>query len=77
MSETLSGIAEAVSKAGSQSALARQLGVSQAAIWEWLQAGYVPLSRVTEVEALYGIARSRLVHPKYLIALPVQFSTED
>ena len=55
---------ELVHKAGSQSALAEQLGVSQQAISKWLRRGYVPVKRVLECEATFGIPRVRLINPR-------------
>ncbi len=58
------GIDKAVELAGSQQELARQLGVSQQAISEWVQRGYVPVGRVIEIEATYGVSRLELVDPQ-------------
>lgn len=58
------GIDKAVELAGSQQELARQLGVSQQAISEWVQRGYVPVGRVIEIEATYGVSRLDLVDPQ-------------
>ena len=55
---------ELVLKAGSQAALAEQLGVSQQAISKWLRRGYVPIKRVLECEATYGVPRARLLDPR-------------
>lgn len=60
------GIDEAVAAAGSQSSLGRQLGVTQQAINNWRKQGWVPLLRAGQIEAHYGIARTRLVNPKIL-----------
>jgi hypothetical protein len=64
-----SGILEAVVKAGSLSEVSRQVGVSHQAVQQWTVQGYVPLVRVTEIEALYGVPRSELMNPKYAAAL--------
>ncbi len=40
---------KAISKAGSQSALARACGVSQQAVQQWVSAGKVPATRVQSV----------------------------
>jgi len=64
-----SGILHAVAKAGGFSQLARQLGVTYQAVQQWSVQGYVPLTRVTEIEALYGIERTELMNPKYAAAL--------
>lgn len=73
----LTGIAEAIAQTGSMSNLAKELGVTYQAIQLWQRQGYVPIRRVTEMEARYGIARERLVHPRYLESLtPVDFKSE-
>lgn len=66
------GILDAVIAADGVTQLARQLGVSYQAVQQWLKAGYVPLIRITEIEALYGIPRERLINPKYarILAAP-------
>jgi hypothetical protein len=71
------GILRAVVAAGGFSQLARQLGVSYQAVQQWQTQGYVPLIRVTEIEALYGIPRAELMNPKYAAALAEpQFSSD-
>jgi len=60
------GIAAAVAAAGTQISLGQQLGVSQQAINKWFQQGWVPLMRAGQIEARYGINRTRLVNPKIL-----------
>jgi DNA-binding transcriptional regulator YdaS (Cro superfamily) len=69
----MSGIAEAIAIAGSISAVARTLGVSYQAVQQWALNGYVPIGRVAEIEATYGVPRARLAPPKYLVVLPAQF----
>lgn len=64
-----SGILHAIVKAGGFSQLARDVGVSYQAVQQWSSQGYVPLTRVTEIEALYGIPRTELMNPKYAAAL--------
>lgn len=66
---TTTGITDAVINAGSQAKLAKELGVSHQAIQQWLKQGYVPVGRVTQIEALYGVPRERLLNPKYLETL--------
>jgi DNA-binding transcriptional regulator YdaS (Cro superfamily) len=66
----LVGIAAAVSAAGSQAKLARQLGISQQAVQKWRD--YVPLHRVIEVEQLTGIPRQQLVNPRLVDLLEVR-----
>ncbi len=50
----------AVKRAGSQSELARRIGVRQGYIWKWLKSGRIPAERVLAVEAATGISRSEL-----------------
>jgi DNA-binding transcriptional regulator YdaS (Cro superfamily) len=45
----------AVDKAGSQSALARDLGKKQGHVWDWLQSGRTPPDICPTIEALYGV----------------------
>jgi DNA-binding transcriptional regulator YdaS (Cro superfamily) len=60
----MSGVARAIGIAGSQEALAQQLGVSKQAVQKWATRGYVPPGRVVEIEAQYGIARRDLLDPR-------------
>jgi len=53
----LSVIREAAEKVGGVPALARQLGVSRQAIYQWTE---IPLERTADVERITGIPRSRL-----------------
>jgi DNA-binding transcriptional regulator YdaS (Cro superfamily) len=62
-----------VQQAGSQQALADQLGVSQAAISKWLLRGWMPLERAAEVEALFGVSRATVAHPR----ITAHFATAD
>lgn len=55
---------ELVLKAGSQAALADQLGISQQAVAKWIKRGYVPTKRVLECEATFGVPRVRLINPR-------------
>lgn len=72
-----SGILAALVKAGSTKELAKQLGVNYQAVQQWVNAGYVPLGRITEIEALYGIPRADLLDPKYAAAIAKpEFSDE-
>lgn len=51
----------AVSRAGSQSALARICGVSQTAVWKWLQSSKrLPAEQVLVVERETGVPRHLL-----------------
>ena len=48
----------AVNRAGSQSALARIVGVGQPAVWKWLQSGKrLPAEHVLTVERETGVSR--------------------
>lgn len=60
----MTGIAEAVLMAGSQSKLATVLGVSQQLVSKWVRQGWVPMGRILEIEAQYGISRHRLANPR-------------
>ena len=55
--------------AGGQRELATKLGVSQAAVSKWLMQGYVPLRRAVEIEAVYGVHRTRTANPRIVQAL--------
>lgn len=51
----------AVAAAGGQSAMARICGVSQAAVWKWLQSGKrLPAEHVLAVERATGVSRHLL-----------------
>lgn len=63
------GVLHAIVKAGGFSQLARDVGVTYQAVQQWHSQGYVPLTRVTELEALYGVPRNELMNPKYAAAL--------
>lgn len=57
----LESLKVAVSRIGSQSATARLLGVTQAAVWGWLNRGTpLPAEHVLTVEASSGIAKEQL-----------------
>lgn len=58
------GIAAAVEIAGTQAKLAQQLGVSQQAVSQWIDQGWVPLRRAEQIEGLFTIPRSRLLDPE-------------
>ena len=60
----MTGIAEAVLMAGSQAKLADVLGVSQQLVSKWMRQGWVPMRRILEIEAQYGVSRHRLVNPR-------------
>jgi len=60
--------------AGSQSALARALGVSQPTVWHWLnQTKRLPAEHVLRAEQLYGVSRHDLrpdIHPVERLLAP-------
>jgi DNA-binding transcriptional regulator YdaS (Cro superfamily) len=62
----MAGIREAVAHAGSQTKLAKVLGVSNTVVSTWVRKGYVPDERVKQINEIYGIPRVRLCNPAYL-----------
>jgi len=71
----------AVEKAGSQAKLAEICGVSQTAVWKWLQScKMLPGEYVLTVEAELGIPR-HLLNPKFYpletVAIPVSAIGEE
>src|SRR3954471_303752 len=56
----LAALQRAVEIAGSQSALARAIGVKQAHVWNWLQSGRVPAEHVLAVEGATAVSRHDL-----------------
>lgn len=69
----ITGIEDAVEKAGGQVKMALQLGVTQQAVSKWVRGGSVPVRRALEIEAQYGVPRSRLISPRLidLVDMPV------
>lgn len=65
----LKGLALAVEKAGSISALARLVGVAHQVMNRWVQKGFVPLDRAVQINQEYGIPTRELVNPKLVDAL--------
>lgn len=55
-------VAKAIDKAGSQVALAEQLGVTQQAVSRWLNAGRFPVSRALQVHEVYGFALRKILN---------------
>lgn len=71
----------AVERAGGQSGFARICGVSQPAVWKWLQSSkMLPGEHVLKVEAETGISR-HLLNPKFypieIPAIPVSALGEE
>ena len=66
-------LAEAVRIVGSQSAFARLINRSQAAVWQWLKEGRsLPAEHVLTVEAATGVDKSRLrpdIYPADLVGM--------
>jgi DNA-binding transcriptional regulator YdaS (Cro superfamily) len=61
----------AVSRAGSQSEMARICGVSQPAVWKWLQSSKrLPAEYVLGVEAATGVSRHVLRPDIYPVEVP-------
>ncbi len=57
----LESLKDAVKCIGSQSATARLLGVTQAAVWGWLNRGtQLPAEHVLPIEAATGVSKHRL-----------------
>jgi len=58
---TLEALKEAVQLAGGQNAMARNLGVSQASIWRWINENLQsPAEHVLKIEELTGVSRHDL-----------------
>lgn len=54
MNTTSSSISEVISYFGSQSELARKLGLSPQAVQHWIGRGYIPIRRAVQIERLSG-----------------------
>lgn len=59
-----SAVLTAITKAGGPTAMAKALGVTPQAVWDWRAKGYVPLARAKEIEMQFGIPRNDLVSAK-------------
>jgi transposase-like protein len=59
-------IQDAIEAAGGVTALARALGVTHQAVYEWKRAGWCPPLRAVEIELQYGVPRRRLMNPRLL-----------
>jgi DNA-binding transcriptional regulator YdaS (Cro superfamily) len=70
-----------IDKAGSQSEFARQLGVSQPAVWKWLQSSKrLPAEYVLKAEQLYGVSRHDLrpdIYPRDYPPAPDDAAVSD
>lgn len=64
------GIEDVVTRAGGRGALAQRIGVTNQALGQWLQRGWVPAARALELEAIYGVPRVRLLKPTLAALLP-------
>jgi hypothetical protein len=56
-----SGIGRAITAAGGQVPLAKQLGITQQAVQQWYSQGFVPASRAKQVATLTGVPLSALL----------------
>lgn len=56
----------AAAMAGSWYKLAKKLGVTHQAVYEWKAAGYVPANRALQIEIAFGISARELVRPELL-----------
>lgn len=65
----IKGIDIVIDKVGSQTALARELGVLPQAVQKWVMHGYVPLSRVKEIADKYEVDPFSLINPELLTLL--------
>jgi DNA-binding transcriptional regulator YdaS (Cro superfamily) len=73
-SDPVKGLKKAIKAAGSQSALARLLGVAPQSVQEWGEKGYPPASRVLAIEAATGVSAHKLrsdLYPRRLFRQPV------
>ena len=74
-------LTSAVEAAGSQSALARVVGVSSTAVWKWVQSSKrVPPEYVLAVEAATGVSRHDLrpdIYPREVPHAPDAFIGVD
>lgn len=70
---SIKAVADAVKHAGSQSALARLIGTTQATVWKWLNAGLdVTPELVLAIEAATGVSRHDLrpdIYPREAASL--------
>ena len=62
-------VALVITQAGSQTALAKALGVKQPVIAHWKRKGWMPLPRAVQCEQMYGVSKLDLVKPSIREAL--------
>lgn len=58
---------------GGAAALARRIGVSRNAIWQWREKNHVPVERVLEIEKVTGIPRHEIrpdIYPPPVAEVP-------
>lgn len=72
--KTMTGIAMAVKQAGTQGKLAQKLGVSQQAVSQWIDQGWVPLRRAEQIEKCFAITRVQLVDPRLIELVAAQLA---
>lgn len=68
----MTGIQKAIDAAGSETALAEVMGVTQQAVSKWKSKGYVPLrpvDRATQITNMFRIERKELIDPALLDAV--------
>lgn len=71
-------IEAAVAVAGSQSELARRIGVRQGYVWRWLRANKVPAERVLAIEAAtHGAVTRHDLRPDVFGPAPAPSAAED
>ena len=73
---TESGIEAAIRIAGSQTKLAKLVGVTQQNISVWLRQGYVPLLPAVKVEQATGVPRRKLLHPEIAVLVKAKRSSQ-
>ncbi|WP_405470618.1 Cro/CI family transcriptional regulator [Morganella morganii] len=60
----MNGLDTAIKKAGGVPALAKLLKISDQAVRQWEQKGYIPPARYKEINQLLGIPFEELAHSK-------------
>lgn len=72
LSSTRTALSDAINVVGPQASFGRICGVSQAAVWKWLNvAGRLPAEHVLTVEAASGVSRHDLrpdIYPRETMA---------